>query len=76
MLSVITCFTPFFVNYTFISVDFEKIKVAIICQCGKFSNILVKWSSLANIQVDRTTTRPTPCQVDDVGIFIIIVSML
>ena len=29
MLSVITCSTPFFVNYTFISVNFEKIKVII-----------------------------------------------
>ena len=36
VLSVITCFTPFFVNYTSISVNFEKIKVAIVCQCGKF----------------------------------------
>ena len=36
VLSVITCVTPFFVNYTSISVNFEKIKVAIVCQCGKF----------------------------------------
>ena len=34
VLSVITCFTPFFVNYTSINVNFEKIKVAIVCQCG------------------------------------------
>ena len=36
VLSVITCFTPFFVNYTSISVNLEKIKVAIVCQCGEF----------------------------------------
>ncbi len=55
VLSVITCVTPFFVNYTSISVNFENIKVAIVCQCGKFQKILlVKWSLLANIQVDRT----------------------
>ena len=36
VLNVITCFTPFFVNYTSVSVNFEKIKVAIVCQCGKF----------------------------------------
>jgi hypothetical protein len=29
VLSVITCSTPFFVNYTSISVNFEKIKVII-----------------------------------------------
>ena len=29
VLSVITCSIPFFVNYTFISVNFEKIKVII-----------------------------------------------
>ena len=34
VLSVITYFTPFFVNYTSISVHFEKIKVAIVCQCS------------------------------------------
>ena len=67
LLSVITCFTPFFVNYTTVSVDFEKIKVAIVCQCGELSKILVKWPLLANIQVDRTVTKPTPCQVDEVG---------
>ena len=36
VLSVVTCFTPFFVNYTSISVKFGKIKVAIVYQCGKF----------------------------------------
>ena len=36
VLSVITRFIPFFVNYTSISVNFEKIKVVIVCQCGKF----------------------------------------
>ena len=36
VLSVITYFTTFFVNYTSISVNFEKMKVAIVCQCGKF----------------------------------------
>ena len=34
VLSVITYFTPFFVNYTSVSVNFEKIKAAIVCQCG------------------------------------------
>ena len=76
VLSVITCFTSFFVKYTFISVNLEKIKVTIVCQCGKFQKILVKWSLLANIQVGRTVTRPTPCQVDEVRIFILVVSML
>ena len=33
MLSVRTCCTPFFVDYTSISVNFGKIKVAIVCQC-------------------------------------------
>ena len=28
------------------------------------------------IQVDKTVTRPRPCQVDEVGIFILVVSML
>ena len=36
VLSVMTCFTPFFVNYTSISVNLEKIKVTIVCQSGKF----------------------------------------
>jgi hypothetical protein len=39
VLSVITCFTPFFVNYTFISVNCEKIKVAIGSQCKVPENI-------------------------------------
>ena len=30
VLSVITCFTPFFVDYTSISVNFEKFKVVIV----------------------------------------------
>ena len=51
VLSVITCFAPFFVNYNSISVNFQNIKVAIVCQCGKVQKILAKWSLLANIQV-------------------------
>ena len=34
VLSVITCFTPFFVNYASIRVDSHKIEVATLDRCG------------------------------------------
>ena len=36
VLSVNTCFNPFFVTYTSIHVNFEKTKVPIVCQCVNF----------------------------------------
>ena len=39
MFNVITCSTPFFVNYTFTSVNFEKIK-AMIYESMHFKHII------------------------------------
>ena len=55
VLSVITCSIPFFVNYTFISVNFEKIKV-IIYESIHFKHVITFIPySLRTIQIVEGT---------------------